>query len=250
MPPRDRASPNPWETEDQRSLLHLLIGDDYGARPDDALDRIRADKLHMAAHIAKTLAIDDRTVALEIGPGCGFITRPIAEKAKHVHACDVSRSFLDFAQRECASASNVTLHHVEPLSLAPIADASIDVAYANSVFIHFNLFDVYWTLRELHRVLVPGGRVWFDIASSDGMDPATEPYFLKTANEYRDSPQGRGAAMVWISREAVISIAEETGFDDESFSWVDLIRTAHDQKRTVRDVRREVLLTRRRTVIR
>jgi SAM-dependent methyltransferase len=249
MDPRDRASPNPWETEDQRSLLQLLIGDDYGAHPEAALDRIRADKLHMAAHIAKSLAIDDRTVALEIGPGCGFITRPIAAKAKHVHACDVSRSFLDFARRECASSTNVTFHHVEPLSLAPIADASIDVAYANAVFIHFNLFDVYWTLRELHRVLVPGGRVWFDIVSSDGMVPATEPYFLKTAAEYRDAPQGRGAAMIWISRDAVLSIAEATGFADASLGWLDLLRTAYDQRRTIRDVRREVLLSRSESVI-
>jgi len=150
---------------------------------------------------------------LEIGSGIGFMSSFVAPRVEHLHCCDISESFLDSARQECAPFSNVSFHHISPAQFPFLKDGSIDKAFANNVFIHFNLFDIYLYLEELARVLKPGGQIWLDIASTENLRPSNlPPLFLEMLELYRQSPQGIGNLVQWNSTETVGRLSKHFGF--------------------------------------
>jgi SAM-dependent methyltransferase len=96
-----------------------------------------------------------RRSCVEIGCGAGRITRQLATYFQEVHALDVSRDMIDYAQRHI-DLPNVSFHVTDGSTL-PLADASVSAAFSCDVFQHFSrvsFADDY--LIELHRVLDPG----------------------------------------------------------------------------------------------
>jgi ubiquinone/menaquinone biosynthesis C-methylase UbiE len=96
-----------------------------------------------------------RRSCVEIGCGAGRITKQLAGYFQEVHALDVSRHMLDYAQRHIKS-RNVSFYVTDGCAL-PFADCSATAAFSSEVFQHFNrvsLAEDY--LAELHRVLDPG----------------------------------------------------------------------------------------------
>lgn len=89
-----------------------------------------------------------------------------------------------------------------------------------SVFIHFNLYDVYWYFNEFSRIVKPGGRIWMDVADSESLDLKTPNtnggYFLKHAQDYRDNPARLPGLMQWNSLSSIIQTAQHFGFDNLS----------------------------------
>ncbi|GEM_PF-1234179 len=210
---------NAWvemSAADKKSLLIGLVGYDFGNEPQTRIPEIRDSRRSFANSIADIAGIKQTDVVMDLGSGCGFATYWFAKRAKHVHACDVSPAYLQFAKDECRDLANITFHQVEPRSLAPIPDASVDVVCSMSVFIHFNLYDIYWTFRELARVTRASARVWIDIADSESIDltnPNTSAkYFLNHANAYKYKPDSISGLMQWNSIEAVVKLASHFGF--------------------------------------
>jgi SAM-dependent methyltransferase len=202
---------------DVRGLLVALIGNDFGREPEKRIPEIRESRRGYATYIADLTAITAEDTVLDLGSGCGFATVWLAERAGHVHACDISPAFLSFAARECSDVTNISFHLIEPRSLDCIASKSIDVVSAMSVFIHFNLYDIYWYFREFARVVKPGGRMWIEIADSESIDlgaPNTNGgYFLTHARGYRNNPAGLPGLMQWNSTGSVILLARHFGFE-------------------------------------
>lgn len=94
--------------------------------------------------------------ALEIGCGGGRITVAAAKLFAHVHAGDVSGEML----HECeaaVTAPNVSFHKLDGFTLQEFADGSMDHVYAHDVFVQLSSIQVYPYLREIRRVLAPGG---------------------------------------------------------------------------------------------
>ena len=202
---------------DRREILIGLVGYTFGKEPETRLDEIRGSRRAFAGLIADATQIQPTDIVMDLGSGCGFGTYEFAKRAKHVHACDVSPSYLQFAKDECRDVENITFHQIEPRSLSPIPDASIDVVCAMSVFIHFNLYDIYWTFRELERVTRPGARVWIDIADAGAVDlanpnAAATKFFIDHANAYKAQPEGVSGLMQWNSLDSVVAIASQFGF--------------------------------------
>jgi ubiquinone/menaquinone biosynthesis C-methylase UbiE len=207
-------SSNAWmkmSGDDKRSLLIGLVGYDFGREPETKIPEIRESRRSFANSIADIVGIKPTDIVLDLGSGCGFATYWFAQRAKHVHACDISPAYLQFAKDECRGVQNITFHQIEPRNLSPIDDASIDVVCAMSVFIHFNLYDIYWNFRELARVMKPGARIWIDIADSESIDlintNVSGKYFFDQANEYKERPDSISGLMQWNSKEAVVKIA-------------------------------------------
>jgi SAM-dependent methyltransferase len=72
--------------------------------------------------------------------------------------------------------------HNSAIPNLPLADNSVDVISAFSVFTHIDTFETAW-LAELHRILRPGGLVYLSVqndASWDYIRNADDDYFMRT----------------------------------------------------------------------
>jgi ubiquinone/menaquinone biosynthesis C-methylase UbiE len=81
----------------------------------------------------------------------------MAKHAAHVVATDVSDAMLDRARR--SAPHNVELLSADATQGLPFADASFDTVYWNDVAEHLHPDDLPGVLREIRRVLRPGGAV-------------------------------------------------------------------------------------------
>ncbi|MFL5909776.1 MAG: class I SAM-dependent methyltransferase [Gaiellaceae bacterium] len=113
------------------------------------------------AAVIDALAPRQGEAILEVGPGTGYHSIAVArelEPGGTLHAFDVQQQMLDALMRR-AGREGVT--NVEPLRgdarELPYGDASLDGAFLQTVLGEIPDGDV--ALRELHRVIRPGGRL-------------------------------------------------------------------------------------------
>jgi SAM-dependent methyltransferase len=98
---------------------------------------------------------------LEVGPGTGYYTLDVAEWVKpdgRVDILDLQREMLDHTMRRAGEAglANVTPTQADATSM-PYEDGTFDAAYLVAVL--GEIPDQDAALRELSRVLKPGGRL-------------------------------------------------------------------------------------------
>jgi len=96
---------------------------------------------------------------LELGCGTGVFLDQVAERGADasLHGLDLSMDLLAQAHRRLAKRRNVRLHCGDAEQM-PFPDAIFDAVYGSSVLHHL---DLSRALREVHRVLKPGGRLVF-----------------------------------------------------------------------------------------
>jgi SAM-dependent methyltransferase len=93
---------------------------------------------------------------LELGCGAGYFTRELACSGAEVVAIDVSPELLEIATANC-SAPNVRYEIQNAYELS-YPDAVFDSVVGSSVLHHL---EIEAALREIYRVLKPGGRISF-----------------------------------------------------------------------------------------
>jgi len=104
------------------------------------VDRIRGENAKLGCY-------------LEIGAGDCALVSKVASESEHAVAVDVSQEILDRAK----TPPNVTKAlSVDGVQL-PVARDSVDLAYSHQLMEHLHPEDAEAQLRELHRVLKPGG---------------------------------------------------------------------------------------------
>ena len=203
---------------DIRHMLFALIGPDFGDEPENRLAEIRNSRKSLVEYAADLCNVTSNDVLLDLGSGCGFGTYWLAKRARQVYACDISPAYLSFASRECAKLGNVSFHLIKSRDLDFLEKDSLDVICSISVFIHFNLYDIYWYFKEFARVLKPGGRIYIDIADADQLDfdhPGRyEAYFLLHSEQYQNNPEALPGLMQWNSLPSVVMIASHFGFQN------------------------------------
>ena len=94
---------------------------------------------------------------LDVGCGTGFVINLAKDLFAEIHGVDVTQAMLDRVER---SGGNITLHR-SVAEHTPFPDKHFDAATAYS-FIH-HLTDYAEVLREVHRVLRPGGAFYVDL---------------------------------------------------------------------------------------
>ena len=97
-------------------------------------------------------------VILEIGSGGGRFTSVLLPKCNKVIATDTSPSMLSLMRRRFGEEPKIDYLQLDGRGLGAIPDASVDAAFSYGVFVHLQHWDIYNYLREIRRVLKPGGR--------------------------------------------------------------------------------------------
>ena len=92
---------------------------------------------------------------LEVAPGPGFLSIELARRGLSVRAVDTSKTFVDIARRNAASAG-VAAHFVHGDAAAlPVAEGSVNLVVCRAAFKNFS--QPVRALKEMRRVLRSGG---------------------------------------------------------------------------------------------
>ncbi len=152
------------------------------------------DVIEQRARVMALLAPQAGERALDIGCGPGLTTQALAlavGEQGSVTGVDIAPAMLAIAQRRCAGLAGVSFGMADVTRL-PYADASFDLALASQVYEYVDAIDP--ALRELARVVRPGGRVvlvdtdW-ESAVWASHDDARMRRVLEAWNEHIPHPQ-------------------------------------------------------------
>jgi SAM-dependent methyltransferase len=104
----------------------------------------------------------ESSALLDFGCASGRFTRHAhyAGLLSNVYACDINRLHVDWIARNLPR--GILAFQNTSMPFLPIADASVDVVTAFSVFTHLEAFDTSW-IMEFRRILRPGGIAWLTI---------------------------------------------------------------------------------------
>lgn len=203
--------------EDFRDMLISLIGYRFGREPEKHLEEIRAERSQYIGKFMKMAGVRPTDTVLELGSGCGFGTRVLAQRAGRVLACDISPAYLSVAKKELRDLDNVEFHLVNSRDLSEIADDSVDKVLSVSVFIHFNLYDIHLYFKEFKRILKENGKVVFDFADQHRMAGRLklknlEAQFLEHVKFYGQDPSKLPGLVQWNSARGIENAARLAGF--------------------------------------
>lgn len=164
--------------------------------------------------------------ALDIGCGPGLTSAALGQAVGDsgvVVAVDVAEPMLDLARQRCAAMPQVQFHNLDVTQL-PMATASFDIALATQVYEYVP--DVVGALKELRRVLRPGGRVLL-------VDTDWESAVWAS----RDDTRMRQVLDVWSQHipwpqlpRSLMQIMKQAGFEQVQVAVLPLLNTRFDSQ--------------------
>ncbi|MCL6506877.1 MAG: class I SAM-dependent methyltransferase [Bryobacteraceae bacterium] len=135
---------------------------------------------------------------LEIGCGAGRVTRALAEVFGEVYGVDVSGEMIRRAQEACRDLPNVHLYKNNGMDLSVLPPVEFDFAFSSIVFQHIPSREIIESyVREVHRVLRPGGLFKFQVQGDPSLETSPEDTWLG----------------VPISDAEAVAMAERCGFE-------------------------------------
>lgn len=106
-----------------------------------------------------------RGTALDYGCGVGRLSRALAPRFDHVIAVDISQSMVDEARENTQELGNVDVIRGSGRDLREVPDATVDLIYSNIALQHSPADMQRSVIREMGRVIAPGGIVVFQTPS-------------------------------------------------------------------------------------
>ncbi|MEH6566084.1 MAG: class I SAM-dependent methyltransferase [Halopseudomonas sp.] len=174
--------------------------------------------------------------ALDLGCGAGHVSFRVAPQLSEVVAYDLSQAMLDTVTAAAAERglSNIVAQQGVAEYL-PFADASFDWVFSRYSAHHWQ--DLGRALREVYRVLKPGGKVIFVDVMSPGM-PLLDTY-LQAVELLRDTSHVRDySAAEWLQQmnQAGLQVERQRRqrLHLEFSSWVARMRTPQPLQQAVR----------------
>jgi ubiquinone/menaquinone biosynthesis C-methylase UbiE len=139
-----------WRPRDEEEARRLILNEGDPV----AFERAgRAD----AERLAELFGPDD--AVLDLGCGIGRVARYVAPRCRELWAVDASETMLAAARRRL-DGPNVRYARSEGTAMPAVPSESVDTAYSLLTLQHLEREDAFALLRDLHRVLRPGGRAF------------------------------------------------------------------------------------------
>ncbi len=92
---------------------------------------------------------------LEVAPGPGFLSIELAKRGLQVRGVDISKTFVQIAQRNADADGVQALFELGNAAALPVEDGSVDFVVCRAAFKNFS--EPVKALSEMRRVLRPGG---------------------------------------------------------------------------------------------
>jgi ubiquinone/menaquinone biosynthesis C-methylase UbiE len=146
--------------------------------------------------------------ALEIGCGGGRISARVAQLVSTLHATDVSRGMLALAKQQLQQHGNVRIQRTDGFTLKDFPDVSFELVYSHDVFVHFSSMQVLPYLKEISRVLTPGGKAVISFYDFGEQFETFKRLSLLYANARRTPPHMR---IHFITEEQLRAMAADAG---------------------------------------
>jgi SAM-dependent methyltransferase len=122
----------------------------------DFVDPYRPDVQSPLTRVLREFADPAHKTVADLGCGIGPLLPFLAEHFRHVFAIDFAVGMLQRARERCQNAHNVEFLHLPLTDLASLA-WRVDVAVAVNSLIMPDVIDLEQSLRQIHRLLRPGG---------------------------------------------------------------------------------------------
>ncbi len=141
-------------------------------------ETVQEEILNDMSNICQGMAPREMRV-LEIGCGVGRVTRALSSLFGEVHAVDVSEEMVRLAKQALTGRPNVYLYRNNGKDLSVLGDIQVDFAFSILVFQHIPNRDVIENyIREVHRLLKPGGLFKFQVQGDPTMETSPEDTWL------------------------------------------------------------------------
>jgi ubiquinone/menaquinone biosynthesis C-methylase UbiE len=171
--------------------------------------------------------VNPAATVLELGPGTGRLTRHAIGACRRMILVDYSALVCSWLKTYLKGRGEFQVILIEKPQLKGIEDQSIDAVISNGVFEHLDMDEIFYFLREFHRVLKPGGRCSFNFNN------VTSDESLALFAKFR-AEVGSKCIFKFHHPETIRRLSELSGLDVLSMSagagrltQIDLIRRSH-----------------------
>ncbi len=220
----------------------VLVEKQFGDRADAYLQsHVHAQGADLV-RLSEWLSNSRDATVLDIGCGAGHASFTLAGQVAQVTAYDLSEKMLKVVSKAAAARGlNNVVTRQGPAEALPFAAASFDVAISRYSAHHWH--DVGMALREVKRVLKPGGKfILMDIAAPG--DPVLD-IWLQTVEMLRDPShvknfsQGEWLRMVNESGMIVKTLVADR-LDLDFTAWVERMKTPEAMVIAIRLLQQQV----------
>lgn len=194
-----------WNRQADRSVFAVLAVGGYTSEA--TLDNTAHETI---SFLQNTAGFTSNDIILEIGCGVARVGKILSDQCYHWIGTDISGEMLKHAAVRIRDKNNVTLVELHSVGLSEIFGDSIDLVYCTIVFMHLLEWDRYQYVKEMFRVLRPGGRCYFDNV------PLDTDHGWRVFTESAGFPIERRTAHLSMtsSREEFRTYLTKAGFED------------------------------------
>jgi ubiquinone/menaquinone biosynthesis C-methylase UbiE len=172
-----------------------------------------------ARDIVRRVQVSEGDSVLEIACGTGIVTRHLRDtlpKSVRIVATDLNESMLSFARAKFGHDDVVEWKQADASSL-PFADGSFDVVVCQFGLMFFP--DKAASLREVHRVLRPGGLFVFSVWDSIDKNELAQITHQTVSSFFENDPPSFYEVPFTLHDQKIIAdLLSEAGFNDAEFS--------------------------------
>jgi SAM-dependent methyltransferase len=179
---------------------------------------IRRNGALTAEYLRGVLQIKPGDRVLEIGCGIARIGRELAPYCGEWHGADISGNMIKHAAQRTEGVPNVHLHELPTSDLSLFEDGYFDSVYSSIVFMHLDKTEMFTYIRDAFRVLVPGGRAYFDTYNI--LAPEAWEQFMTIVKTF---PSGAkpGHVSQFSTPQELNKFMQEAGFEGIIVDWED-----------------------------